>query len=111
MAFECSMDGFVDLVAKGIKNVLWIPTLIKEIYVMALPRDLGLALEFAFDGFISAFAIFGYAISMLYYVGESFGFGGVICSIMTVVDKPVSHIYQAFNLSDPKPEDNATASS
>ena len=30
--FECSMDGYVELVSKGIKNVLWIPTLIKELY-------------------------------------------------------------------------------
>ena len=73
------MDGIVGLVVMGIKNVLWIPTLIKEIYVLALPRDLGLAVEFAFDGFISAFAILGYALSVVYYLAEQFGFGDIIC--------------------------------
>ena len=79
MSFECSMDGYVELVEKGIKNVLWIPTLIKELYVMALPTDLGLAVEYGFDAFISVFAILGYFISMVYYVGMEFGFGDPIC--------------------------------
>ena len=108
MSFECSMDGYVELVSKGIKNVLWIPTLIKEIYVMALPTDLGLAVEYGFDGFISAFAILGYFISMVYYVGEEFGFGSVICTLATTADKPISHIYNAFNLSNPKLDETTT---
>ena len=106
MSFECSMDGYVELVTKGIKNVLWIPTLIKEIYVMALPTDLGLAVEYAFDAFVSVFAILGYFISMVYYIGEDLGFGDAICTLMTAIDGPITHIYSSFNLSNPK--DDAT---
>tara|TARA_B110001450_G_C17152029_1_gene291623 strand:+ start:65 stop:409 length:345 start_codon:yes stop_codon:yes gene_type:complete len=109
--FKCDMDGYVELVSKGIKNVLWIPTLIKEIYVMALPTDLGLAVEYGFDAFISAFAILGYFISMVYYIGEELGFGEAICSVGEIADKPITHIYTAFNLSNPKPEDATTTTS
>ena len=102
------MDGYVELVTKGIKNVLWIPTLIKEIYILALPTDLGLAVEYGFDAFISVFAILGYFISMVYYIGEDFGFGSSICSIMTTLNGPITHIYDAFNLAHAQPEDATT---
>ena len=72
---------------------------------MALPEELALAVEYGFDGFINAFAIIGYFISMVYYFGLQFGFGAAVCSVMTIVDKPVSHVYNAFNLSNPKETD------
>ena len=107
--FTCDMDGYVDIVTKQIKNILFLPTLLKETYVYMLPEDLGKALEFSYDGFLSIFAFLGYVISIAYYVGLEYGFGAPICSLMTTIAGPINTIYGYVDFATIGDEADATA--
>ena len=98
--FECNMDGYVDIVTKQVKNVLFIPSLVKEAYIYMLPDDLAKAVDLTYDGVLSIFAFGGYAIAVFYYLGLEYGFADPICSIMTSAAGPINTVYGYIDFAE-----------
>ena len=93
MSFNCTMNGFVEIVDKSIKNVLFVPMVIKELLTMLLPSDLANAIEFTVDGLIQVFHIPGYFFAMIYYWANAYGYGAPICTAFSYINIPVDFIF------------------
>jgi hypothetical protein len=98
--FECTMDGYVGIVTKLIKSFLFVPSIIKEAYILLLPDDLAKAVDLTYDGVLSIFAFPGYAIAVFYYLGLEYGFAEPICSVMTSVAVPINAVYGCIDFAD-----------
>ena len=93
MSFDCTMNGFVEIVDKVIKNVLFIPMLIKELLTMFLPADLGSAIEYNVNGLVMVFHIPAYFFAMIYYMAAAYGYGAPICTAFSYINIPVDFIF------------------
>jgi hypothetical protein len=78
---ECTMDGFNDMFSKLIENLFIALALVKETFAYLIPKDLSLAVSYAWEGAIGLGSWIGYAFSALYFVGLDFGFGQVLCDV------------------------------
>ena len=68
--FECSMDGYKQLVMDVVDLTIFYIPLIKEITKSVLPEDLKKALDHTYKGIVGVNAWSGYLMAAIYYLGE-----------------------------------------
>jgi hypothetical protein len=79
--YVCSMDGYVSLTKMLIELALVAVAIVKETYAAILPMELGMSVEYAWDGLMGAGSWPGYAVAAAYYFGKEFGYAKVMCDV------------------------------
>ena len=79
--FECSMDGYTNMVIEITDLTLVVFALAKEIFASMLPRDLKKALKFAWKGLVGSSKWSGYLVSAIFYLSEEMEFGDTLCEV------------------------------
>ena len=70
---DCSMDGFNQMFQALIENIFIALALVKESFSYLIPEDLGLAVQYGWDGLMGLGGWIGFLFSAGYYVGLDFG--------------------------------------
>ena len=76
---DCSMDGFNGMFSALIENIFIALALVKETFSYLIPAELGLAVQYAWEGLIGLGGWIGFLYSAVYFVGLDFGYGQLLC--------------------------------
>ena len=79
--FECSMDGYTNMVIELTDLTLVVFALGKEIFAAMLPVDLKKALKFLWKGLVGSSKWSGYLTSAVFYLSEEMEFGDTLCEL------------------------------
>jgi len=95
---ECTMDGYVNLVANGMNVALAGLSILRQIGSSFLPADLRKAVEYAWRGVLGAGSWVGFALAAGYFAAEEFGYGETFCMVMGYGNIALEYGNEAVNL-------------
>ena len=78
---NCNMDGYVLMTLEITKLMFVLVQWVQETYVAVLPTNLGLSLKYLNQFLYGIGAWIGYATAAVYFFGDEFGVGDVICDL------------------------------
>ena len=103
--FQCSMDGFTDLVFMSVNVLLGALVVVKETYLITLEQilpDLATSINYLWDGMVGVAGWIGFAVAAGYYFGAEAGYAREICDGMGIFYTIIEPLYNAiaFNQDD-----------